>query len=244
MNLAMWLFAASLDWTLIVCAVVAVSIDCRWLPVAWLVIGNRQHALGILMHEAAHGNISRAKWLNDWTARLFTAWPLGIQLDNYRQFHLHHHARLNLVDDPEIVFKCAHPSYFAPRAKWRIACDLLGDLAFQSLNEVRTFYRLMGSDCEFLAVAFFWLQAVILTTMFGGWWIVPLWVASFVSIGWAHNRLRIWLEHSGTPHVATWQIRLPRPLEWLLRPHRVGLHWEHHRCPKLAWWRLRAVKMP
>lgn len=239
MNTLIWLLAAALDWSIIVAAFAAVAHDARWLPLAWLVIGNRQHALGILMHEAAHGNISQTKWLNDWPARLFTAWPLGVRLDGYRRFHLIHHARLNLADDPEISFKCAHPSYFAPRSKSRIACDLLGDLTFQSFAEIRTFYRLMGNDSEILAVAFFWLQAAIITTWFGGWWIVPLWGASFVTAAWAHNRLRIWLEHSGTPHIETWQIRLPWPLEWILRPHRVGLHWEHHRHPKLPWWRLR-----
>ena len=238
MNLCAWLMAAAFDWTLIVCALAAAWFDCRWLPVAWFIVGNRQHALGILMHEAAHGNISRRRWLNDWTARLLAAWPLGLQLDGYTHFHLQHHTRLNLADDPEILFKLAHPAYFAPRAKWRIACDLLGDLAFQSLAEIRTFYRLVGTDAEIVAVAFFWVQAAILTTLAGGWWIVPFWAASFVSVAWAHNRLRIWLEHSGAPDVATWRIRLPRPLEWVLRPHNVGLHWEHHHTPKVAWWRL------
>ena len=241
MNIVFWLAAAALDWSIIAAAFIAVALDARALPAAWLIIGNRQHALAILMHEAAHGSIARARWLNDLAARLVVSWPLGIPLDGYRQFHLAHHVHLNDPDDPEQLFKTAHPSYLAPRSKWRIAADLAGDLAFQHLTELRTFYRLavIPRDPELLAVAFVWLQAALASTALGLWWLVPLWAVSFASVTWGHNRLRIWLEHSGAPAVETWRVRLPWPLEWILRPHRVGLHWEHHRHPKRPWWRLR-----
>ncbi|MDR5804893.1 fatty acid desaturase family protein [Caballeronia sp. LZ001] len=80
--------------------------------IAW--IGNRQRALGNLLHDAAHRNLATSRQLNDALGRLLIAPPLLNSLAIYRESHAHHHAWLG---DPQ-----ADPDYIhvgpAPGDGW------------------------------------------------------------------------------------------------------------------------------
>src|SRR4051812_40513500 len=56
-------------WAVIVAAFAAVVIWPTWYTFAGavIVLGGRQLALAVIMHEAAHGTLFRSKWLNDAT---------------------------------------------------------------------------------------------------------------------------------------------------------------------------------
>jgi len=73
-----------------------------WLwPVAWLVIATRQHALLLLMHDAAHGAIVRNKRWNDAIGDVLCGWPLLVSTAAYRLTR--HHRFVNTADDPDLA---------------------------------------------------------------------------------------------------------------------------------------------
>jgi fatty acid desaturase len=78
----------------------------RWpnpgmLAVALVVLGGRQLALSILMHEAAHRTLFRTRWLND----VLTDWTCARLMWNdvarYRRHHLGHHNHTGTPLDPD-----------------------------------------------------------------------------------------------------------------------------------------------
>lgn len=87
----------------------AVSTGSWWLllayPIALVVIGARQHALLILMHDATHYLAASKRGLNEWLGELLTAAPMFVSMQNYRVNHLAHHQQLNTDADPDWVRK-------------------------------------------------------------------------------------------------------------------------------------------
>src|SRR6202158_5461017 len=88
-------------------AIIAAIYLCErfWSPLLYLlaiaIIGARQHALLILMHDGVHYRLFRNRRLNDWTAEVILAWPNLICARAYRRNHFAHHRFLNTAQDPD-----------------------------------------------------------------------------------------------------------------------------------------------
>ena len=73
-------------------------------PIALLVLGNRQRALGNILHDAAHRNLTRKRLLNDLVTRALIAPLLFASLSHYRELHFRHHLDLGAQDaDPDLI---------------------------------------------------------------------------------------------------------------------------------------------
>src|SRR5690242_1844711 len=72
----------------------AVTANAASYALAFFLIATRQHALNTFVHEAAHFNISRKKWWNDFLSDVLYATPHLINTDSYRGKHLEHHKHL------------------------------------------------------------------------------------------------------------------------------------------------------
>jgi len=96
---------AVIDWAIILCSVHAVVALSHWLvPLAVVVIANRQRALGNILHDAGHRNLWRDKRLNDFMARALVAPLLFASLSGYREAHFRHHLALgDIVGDPDLL---------------------------------------------------------------------------------------------------------------------------------------------
>jgi fatty acid desaturase len=92
-----------------------------WL-LAGVLIATRQHALLVLMHEAAHFHMFRSRVASDVVADLFCAFPMNITTAGYRYQHLQHHKHTNTPDDPYWVNSEVDP------ATWRFPRSRLGAL--------------------------------------------------------------------------------------------------------------------
>jgi fatty acid desaturase len=106
---APWRFlaAAIFDWLLIFGAFAAVVIGGFILiPVALIVIGNRQRALGNLMHDASHGSFAGDRWQADTLADCLLFLPLFTMLALYRREHFAHHRRLGSPGDDGDLIHC------------------------------------------------------------------------------------------------------------------------------------------
>ncbi len=77
---------------------------------ALIILGGRQLALGILTHDASHSSLFKTRWLNDIAADWLCARPVWNMLHRYRPYHLRHHARTSLADDPDLSLVAGLPT--------------------------------------------------------------------------------------------------------------------------------------
>src|SRR5262249_37375547 len=92
---------------------------------AVVVVGGRQLALAVLMHEAAHGTLFRTSWLNQGLADWLCARPVWADVTRYRRHHLGHHAHAGTDLDPDRSLTRPFPTSRASLLR-KLARDLFG----------------------------------------------------------------------------------------------------------------------
>lgn len=235
-----WLTLTLCDWLVIGLAFLLarkVGGIAYWL--ASLVIGNRQHALSIMAHDGAH----KGSFDNDFLLNVLTFWPLGGDVVGYRCFHFAHHRYLNGEQDRELVHKrWASPAFDLPLRPLLqlgyLAMDLVG-LGIVDLVRLAIIVKpqtVVGGLGTVLIQLVFWTTCIAT----GEYWILALWYFSLISSFWAIFRLRIWIEHIGTPDVHRLSLRWWQAC--LIAPHWTSYHWEHHRRPTVPCWDLPALR--
>ena len=76
---------------------------------AVMLIGSRQHGATTLMHEAAHGNLFKTRWLNEFVGHYLLALPFGADMISYRNYHLQHHKHAQRDNDPDLGLSAKFP---------------------------------------------------------------------------------------------------------------------------------------
>ena len=76
---------------------------------AVMIIGARQLGLAILMHDGAHGLLSKNRKLNDFLGQWASGVFIGASLQEYRDYHLKHHKYAQQNDDPDLVLSSPFP---------------------------------------------------------------------------------------------------------------------------------------
>jgi len=219
---------------------------------AVIVIGTRQHALFIIAHDAAHYLLFENRRINDIVGRA-CATVQGLSMCTYRVIHRLHHNNLYGELDPDTAL---HGGY--PRGKWYLVRKLLKDLsgltawktyayflggapalntstkvALRPLDDTSAKLRSDAVSDRNLVVIFH-----VLTLGVAAWtgWLVEylvLWILPLVTVVQAILRLRAISEHGATidfssPLTAARTNLCPAWLEWLIFPHHVNYHIEHH----------------
>ena len=233
--------------------------------IAVIVIGTRQHALFVIAHDAAHYLLYQRRWLNDAVGRA-CAMLQGLSMCTYRVIHRMHHNNLYGALDPDTAL---HGGY--PRGKAYLVRKLLKDLSgltawktyayflggAPALNtQTKVALRPLDDTSEKLrrearqdrnAVMVFHVCALLLF-----WWAgylvqyVVLWILPLVTVVQAILRLRAIAEHGATtdfssPLTAARTNLAPAWLEWLIFPHQVNYHVEHHLYASVPHYRLREL---
>jgi fatty acid desaturase len=235
-----WLVPALMEWGIIVLLfVVGYSLDCLlvWAGIVVL-LGSRQHALGVLGHDGAHGAAAKNRQLNDWATQLLCMWPLGAGLGGFRRFHFQHHRHFGTDLDPELQFKnlWSKAQWKLPASKARIIGYFLLDLVGFGVPEVLKAFRLLGrvGFHDWAGPVLWWACAGTLLYLTGLWFVALVWVAALVTSFWGFFRLRTWTEHVGTTSThrvhANWWQRL------FITPHGSWSHYEHHDHPAMPFW--------
>ena len=246
----------ALEWTYIIAAIWL----CQhyWHPALYVAavvwIGARQHALAILMHDAAHYRAAHNRRLNDFLGVLASA-PLFISLHAYRLEHFAHHRHVNTDDDPQWVDRDT-PEWKFPKSRkqlvWLLVGDLLGLGSFETVRYIlRMQWRLWTHGAGVALVALQpVLTAAIVTVVvatgnllpFALYWAVPIatWLTMVL-------RIRSIAEHFALPrdHVLTeTRTVLPTLFEMLLvAPMNIAYHIEHHQYPSVPFHRLRGLHL-
>ena len=232
------------DGALVFAAVLAVITWGPWLvPLAVLVIGNRQRALGNILHDAGHRNLSRRRRVNDGIATLFLAPLLFADIRRYRDLHARHHRHLG--DDQRDPDYLSTPIEW-PRHWWQsFVSQLVNSAAWRSsvvghLGDPALSWQARGW------ILSWWTGALVLAvvavgvkaTLIGG----MLWVLARATSFHAITTFREMCDHHGREPGGVFSFTRDMvstgPWRWLIHPRNNGYHLTHHLWPAVPYYRL------
>jgi fatty acid desaturase len=222
------------------------------LLVCIVIIGTRQHALFVIAHDAAHYLLYQNRALNDVVGRV-CATLQGLSMCTYRVIHRLHHNNLYGELDPDTALHGGYPRgrmYLVKKllkdlsglTAWKTYAYFLGgapalntrtNVALRPLDDTSEKLRSEARNDRNLVIAFH--VAVLAAFGLSGYLIeyLVLWVLPLVTVVQAILRLRAIAEHGATtdfssPLTAARTNVAPAWLEWLIFPHHVNYHVEHH----------------
>lgn len=262
---------AAIAWTWLVIAASFAAL-ARWphpatFAAAAIVLGGRQLALAVLMHEGAHGTLFRTRAMGDVLVDWTCARPVWSDVARYRRHHLQHHAHTGTERDPDLGLALARP--MTRRSLWRkTARDLLGATGLKRV------LGLLLIDAEVLvydvgggprrapwrgvlahAVALvrnLWRPLCANAAIFGALhalgagWVYTAWIAAYLTTFSLFVRVRSLAEHAcmergPDPLLNTRTTRAGLLARITVAPLHVNLHLEHHLLPTVPWYRLPAL---
>ena len=258
-------------WGLIAAAfAVLVLVPIR--PLAWLIslvlLGVRQLALAILMHECAHGSLFRSRALNEHLGKWLIAAPMWLQLEDYRRHHLKHHAHTSLDGDPDLGLVSPFPV-----TRWSLTRKILRDL-----SGIAFIKRVIGILLMDLGVLTYsastgqqrvtprpplrsMLKGLLVHTgpmvitnvalwgvlaALGHGWLYFAWVLAYATTFSLFLRIRSIAEHavaeaSDDPLTNTRTTHAGPLARLTVAPHHVNFHLEHHLLPTVPHYRLKRL---
>ena len=232
------------DWTVILSGMLALHhIGCWSWPVVTILIGNRQRALGNLLHDAAHRNLANRHNLNDGIAQVFLTPPLFNNLTLYREAHARHHAWLgNPALDPDYIT----PAATAESSWWPAYCSCLcsyanwlssisGHLCAPNATFLQKFTILLWWVALLSALSC-WINARFATEFFIEWMLAK--ATTFHAI----TTFREMCDHFGLRPGGifsfTRDLSTVSPLSLWIHPRNNGYHLTHHLMPSIPYYRL------
>jgi fatty acid desaturase len=229
------LLAAFTDWLLIALAAAATA-AFGWVavPFSLLVIGNRQRALGNLLHDASHRSLDANRGRSRLIANVLFCWPLWVSMAIYREEHNRHHKFLgDPARDPDFI----HDETRLPRG-W----------AALWLDQIRSPQILRGAilghigrmDAASLGGVILWWGSVLAViglasapanaAMF-----LALWIAARVFVFHPITAFREISDHVGLHPGGLIGFSRNHPFQslfgQLFHPHHNGYHLLHHLTP-------------
>ena len=219
---------------------------------AIIIIGTRQHALFVIAHDAAHYLLYERRWLNDAVGRACAA-AQGLSMGTYRVIHRLHHNNLYGELDPDTALHGGYPRgrmYLVRKlakdlsglTAWKTYAYFLGgapalntatNVAVRPLDDTSAKLRQEARADRNMVIA---LHIVALVAFAASGYLIQylvLWVLPLVTVVQAILRLRAIAEHGATtdfssPLTAARTNLGPAWLRWLVFPHNVNYHVEHH----------------
>lgn len=234
--------------------------------IGMMVLGGRQLALLIIMHDAAHGTLFRTHWLNFRLVDWICARPLWSHLGKYRTYHLEHHAHTGTERDPDLILSDGLPTTRASLMR-KFLRDLTGvtgikSLVGRALMDAGKLKWAVNGEVVWLEVGhrtkLEWIKhflagawpmlftntllcGILLITGYG--WIYACWVMAYLTFFMVFVRVRSMAEHAATERSAD-MLRNTRTMRagWLARslvaPINVNFHREHHLLASCPHYRL------
>ena len=228
----------------------------HWLVfvLAVVVIGRTQFSLAVLMHEGAHRLLFRSRALNDLIAQWLCAYPVMLDAEPYRDYHLQHHAHTQREQDPDLVLSRAYPVTRSSFVR-KMLRDITGIAGLRryygTLRSVagtaqQPWWQRIWSALTKLRGFLLTNTMIVLTLAFAGhpelyvllWWVPMLTCYSLI------YRIRNLGEHGVVGEDCEDDFRNTRttvsnPLvRWLMAPLNVNFHLEHHLMPHCPWYNL------
>ena len=210
---------------------------------AVVLIGSRQLGLAILMHDAAHGVLTKTPALNEWVSQWFCAYPVLNDTIRYRHYHLVHHRTTQQPDDPDFSLSAPFP---ITRTSFRrkLIRDITGQTGFKQRRA--QIVAALGKPGDPFAKRFAGFRSklggpiaanlILLAILMavGRWYFYPLfWILPLLTWQQLITRVRNIAEHAIVPDnddvfrnarttYASWWERA------LFAPYWVNYHVDHH----------------
>ncbi|MDA0791818.1 MAG: fatty acid desaturase family protein [Proteobacteria bacterium] len=239
------------DWFLIIGLFVLAAAFPNPLTIvlAVILLGGRQLALGVIIHETGHRTLLPSARANDFCGRWLAGYWVFSDKAAYMKGHLRHHQDAGTLQDPDLPNYVDYP---IPRVrlKRKVIRDLSGQIGWRRMKSIgRSIRDLAGNKTPLrpTIIRSLAVNVIMLTimTLAGHPWLYLLWIAAFMTTHMLVTRVRQIAEHAAVPdhyvrdarqntrtlHVS-WVERL------LIAPHQVSFHLEHHLLPSVPIYRL------
>jgi len=269
-TLSAWRSSLAIAQNLAVLAgAIAIALVWRnpWVVAAMvIVIGTQQHGLFVLAHDAAHYRLYANRRLNDLLGRAVGTIS-GISMCTYRVIHRLHHNHLYQAQDPDTALHGGYPRGKAYLFR-KLAKDLTGVTAYKNyayffgapaLNtETNVAQRPLDDTSPRLRAEARADRRTVIAVQLGmpvaafaagyGVEYLVLWVLPLLTVIQLILRLRAICEHGAvtdlsSPLTAARTNLAPWYLRWILFPHSVNYHIEHHLYPGVPHYRLRTLHL-
>ncbi|MGB0522623.1 MAG: fatty acid desaturase family protein [Flammeovirgaceae bacterium] len=224
--------------------------------IALFVLGGKQLACAIIMHDASHYSLFNKNSVNDWVGKWFGAYPILNNMESYRPYHVEHHLKTGTDHDPDLGLTTGYPTSKKSMTR-KFIRDLtgvtgikatigllamhLGILAYHMGGKVSK-VEVKGSRFQHIAKAALKnLSGPFMANLFlflllwsaGSAWLYVLWVIAYLTTFQFCLRVRSMAEHSVVPNrldpYQNTRTTYANFLEKMLfAPHHVNYHTEHH----------------
>lgn len=216
----------------------------------WVVVSGRHLAIAILMHEAAHFLLVRDKKWNDRLGEWLVAYPAMLRVDIYRSIHFQHHRATWTDADPDVGL--SRPFPITKRSFLRkVIRDLTGQTGYQRYKQIARLsmgLSPMGKGLEGKSLreatrnflreqrGFVVTSIVLLAALTAAGhpeiFILLWWLPAFTGYSLV-LRIRSIAEHAVVPDptdelLQTRTTLAPFWVRFLMAPHHVNYHLEHH----------------
>jgi fatty acid desaturase len=250
------LAAVAGDWLVVVLAYLIARRLAH--PAVWilggLVVAARQHALLILMHDAAHHRLLPGRRWNDRLSDWLCAWPLLVTTAGYRRNHVAHHRHLGTDDDPDWRRKKGRAEWRFPQSRRALTALLLRDFFGGGMRDIfvaSAHLSRAGAGATTtkrrpsIRLVYYLVVAGLLIAAGAGagllFWFIPAFTALPVIL-----RMRSIAEHFALPGAladpgATRNTHYSFIERLFLAPHNVGYHLDHHLHSAVPFYNLPAL---
>lgn len=245
-------------WLWIVAAFVLVAYfpNIFTILIALFILGGKQLACAIIMHDAGHYALFKDKRTNDFVGKWLGAYPVMNNLLDYRDYHIQHHLTTGTSEDPDVSLTKGYPTTLISMLR-KIGRDLmgvtglknqlgllymhLGYLKYTGSKEVKKLYVEGRTWKQFFTVAWKNLHGPVLANLlifsvlavFGQAWLYLIWVGAMLTTYNFCLRIRSMAEHSMIEDSEDdFKNTRTTKANWIERmlfaPHYVNYHVEHH----------------
>ncbi len=223
---------------------------------ALFVLGGRQLACAILMHDASHRAVLKNGTLNDFVGQWLGGFPVFQDMLAYRPYHHQHHLTTGTEEDPDLMLTRGYPTTRKSMFR-KFVRDLTGQTGIKTLSGLvmmhlgylnyNTGGKIIRSSqkdrswLEFLRVFLLKMGGPLLTnlillgllTWLASPWLYLLWVGAFLTTFQFSLRVRSMAEHSMVVDpldpIKNTRTTYANLLEKILfAPYNVNYHLEHH----------------
>tara|TARA_Y100000741_G_C18121995_1_gene505449 strand:- start:8 stop:820 length:813 start_codon:yes stop_codon:yes gene_type:complete len=220
--------------------------------VALVIIGSKQFALAVLAHEAAHNLLFSNNKVNDWAGQWFCAYPIFQDNRVYRPYHLKHHRHTETEEDPDLVLSAPFPITKNSFTR-KVFRDLTGITGLRRYGgSLYSIFKTQGDNflnkisktsnkLHGFLISNFVIFILISATMHWSLFLLLWWLPSFTYYSLI-IRIRNISEHAVTPgnnfFDNTRTTKSTILTRFLMVPHNVNYHLEHHLFTRCPWYNL------
>ena len=203
-----------------------------WLPISMIVIGSRQRALVVLIHDASHFLLARNRTANDIIANLFLCFPMLKSLKHYRAIHIAHH--MNLGDKKHDADYLHNPEE-AKKGWQHIYFKNLFSYDLWIVAELKQMIKNISKK-HMLFLGLWWSTALAsLAGLFGFGYAATFFALWFFARAVVYHVITTFIiisDHHGLFPGTILEYTRNHPshgfVRWFIHPHNNGFHLTHH----------------